>query len=145
MSTRFILIRMHCRSSPTTTQTFRCCIEQPTRHWPHFQSHRYLSYNSGSGGPLYPYSGSLPSPGYEWCKRCNIPCRSLQKAIGEHNECLDLPPKVTFWFLGLHTCPSARKYYKEQLTTMVFLTAFCFVALPAGTTLGLSGNEFDDE
>ena len=102
-----------------------------------------LQRRCSSGGPLYPYSGSLPSPGYEWCKRCNIPSRHLQKAIGEHNPCLDRPT-ATFRFLGLHICAPARQYYREQLTTMAMLMALCFVALPARTTIGLQ-RDFDDD
>lgn len=94
---------------------------------------------------IRPYSGSLPSPGYEWCQRCHIPCRRLQKAIpvessstlntnhssGSTDACMNMP--------GI--CAAARQYYQRQLTNMAFLTALCFVALP-GVTFG---SDFDDD
>lgn len=103
-----------------------------------------LRYTSGGGPPFYdgPYSGSLPSPGHEWCSRCNIPSRKFQVAIGEHHPCLDLPT-ATFRFLGLHLCAPARQYYRDQLTTMALLVAVCFVVLPAGTSIGLPDPDED--
>ena len=99
----------------------------------------------GRGPPEYhrPYSGSLPSPGHEWCSRCNIPSRKFQVAIGERHPCLDLPT-ATFRFLGLHLCAPARQYYRDQLTTMAFLVAVCFVVLPAGTSIGFPDADDDD-
>ena len=102
------------------------------------------SRNFSIKNSLYPYSGSLPSPGHEWCTRCNIPSKALEKAIGQHNPCLDRQqqrqrPTRLFWF-GYYwggLCAPARNYYRQQLTTMGFLTLLCFVALP-GVTLGES-------
>jgi hypothetical protein len=97
--------------------------------------------------PLRPYSGSLPSPGYEWCSRCNIPSRKLQKAIGQPNPCLDRRPSHASrgWLFFLEgVCPAARHYYQQQITYMFFFTALCFVALP-GDFLPFGSHDDDDD
>lgn len=68
-----------------------------------------------------PYSGSLPSPGYEWCPRCNIPDKRYQKKIGSANECLDRPR-----LFGLGICDDAKKYYRHQMYVLTCLGIFCF-------------------
>lgn len=75
--------------------------------------------------PVRPYSDSLPSPGYEWCDRCQIRTHKFQKPQGQHNACLDTPR-----FFGLGVCTPARKYYQQQVTNMIFLSLFCFAAAP---------------
>ncbi|VEU41776.1 unnamed protein product [Pseudo-nitzschia multistriata] len=64
----------------------------------------------GSNSVVRPYSGSLPSPGHEWCKRCNIPDKRFQMKIGSTNKCLDRPR-----IFGLGICHEAKQYYRQQL------------------------------
>jgi len=167
-TTMHSLSRDFCRSSATQNWTMRGksannswtrVILHTRRILPQHQQHRLQKRPFGSkgpstnttdnntdfGGPLFPYSGSLPSPGYEWCRRCNIPSRQLQKAIGEHNPCCDRPAQfVTLKLLGIGICPAAWRYYQQQFATMAILTAFIFVALPPGTTF-FGSHDDDDE
>ena len=76
----------------------------------------------GNGKVIRPYSSSLPSPGYDWCTRCYIPDRKLQKRIGDHNPCLDTPR-----LFGFGICRPAYNYYKRQLSTLVALFGICLV------------------
>ena len=92
--------------------------------------------HSHSSRPILPYSGSLPSPGHEWCSRCRIPSKQLQKAIHEPNPCLEIRP---IWTI----CQPAKKYHRQQAQTMLVLTAVCFVALP-GFRLGEGDDEDSD-
>jgi hypothetical protein len=152
-----------------TSQQGRCCSSRTTTRT--CSSNNSNSSNSSSSSsnnsrlkmkePLRPYSGSLPSPGYEWCRRCNIPSRKLQKAIGQHNPCLDLPththqdnntttaaPRSLVQKLLLvvgrrrSICPAARQYYQQQVAYMAFFTALCFVALPSDF---LQFGDYDDD
>ena len=77
---------------------------------------RFLSSKMSGSKPIRPYSPSLPCPGYEWCNRCHIPSKSLQKPIGVPNPCWEKP--------GL--CTGAHKYYRTQMASMGLLMAFCF-------------------
>jgi len=74
---------------------------------------------------IRPYSDSLPSPGYEWCERCQIRTHKFQKPRGYHNTCLDAPR-----LFGWGVCGPARQYYQQQVTHMIFLSLFCFAAAP---------------
>jgi len=73
-----------------------------------------------------PYSGSLPSPGHEWCRRCSIPIKSLQKPVG----------RMDAWYYRSDLCEPARRYYHRQYAFMAFWAALVFVVLPPGVQLG---------
>jgi len=97
------------------------------------QSNTIIDYTSSSNNcgsnrsddkNVRPYSGSLPSPGYEWCKRCNIPDKRFQIKIGATNKCLDRPR-----IFGLGICHKAKRYYWQQLYVMVILGSFCFAGI----------------
>mmetsp|Transcript_20027 Transcript_20027/g.55700 ORF Transcript_20027/g.55700 Transcript_20027/m.55700 type:complete len:182 (+) Transcript_20027:205-750(+) len=78
-------------------------------------------YDKDKDTIVRPYSASLPSPGYEWCKRCNIPDKRHQKKIGVANRCLDRPR-----IFGLGICNGAKQYYRQQFYILVFAGIFCF-------------------
>ena len=71
---------------------------------------------------IRPYSGSLPSPGHEWCSRCHIPDKCLQKRIGYHNPCLDTPR-----LFGFGLCQPAWNFYKRQTYTLTFILGICII------------------
>ena len=96
---------------------------------------RNTSSNNGDAERkvIRPYSGSLPSPGYDWCTRCYIPDRKLQKRIGDHNPCLDTPR-----LFGFGLCRPAYNYYKRQLSTLIAILGICFaVGSMSSTTTSL--------
>jgi hypothetical protein len=91
---------------------------------------------------IRPYSDSLPSPGSEWCSRCQIRTHHFQKPQDQHNACLDTPR-----LFGLGVCASARQYYQQQVAHMVFLSLFCFAAAPLynATTTTHAQEEEEDQ
>mmetsp|Transcript_4332 Transcript_4332/g.9318 ORF Transcript_4332/g.9318 Transcript_4332/m.9318 type:complete len:180 (+) Transcript_4332:302-841(+) len=85
------------------------------------QQRGFASSSSNSNNTtnnVRPYSGSLPCPGYEWCSKCNIPSKQLQKEIGAPNACLELN--------GAVMCSQAKQYYINQCQAMLLLMGFCF-------------------
>jgi hypothetical protein len=93
---------------------------------PQPQQRRNYFKNNAKDEPIRPYSDSLPSPGYEWCSRCQIRTHKFQKPLGQQNNgCLEAPR-----LFGLGVCGSARQYYQQQVTHMIFLSLFCFAAAP---------------
>lgn len=105
-------------------------------------NHQHNSSNSNNPAVVRPYSGSLPSPGYEWCRRCHVPSRRLQKPVvaATHNMLAD-PCYRRRSTDGI--CEPARRYYRQQYAYMAFWTVLVFGVLPPGVTFG--GDDGDDE
>lgn len=85
-----------------------------------------ISYHKNITTHVKPYSQSIPSPGHNWCSRCNIRCHSFQKPINEHNACLDSPQ-----LFGLGICDPAKQYWMRQTNAMVAMFIMCFVVFPS--------------
>ena len=94
---------------------------------------RSSSSSSSSSGPLFPYSNSLPSPGYEWCRKCHVPSRHLQKVIGKPDPCHQLPSLPVLGDFYWSYCEPARHYYRQQFMTMMLLALVCFVSVPSSS------------
>jgi hypothetical protein len=145
-STRWRKMTMPITSTARTCTSQRHCFSRTlTRTYGGSSSSSNSNKNNNIKEPLRPYSGSLPSPGYEWCQRCNIPSKKLQKAIGQHNPCLDRRPGGGGAPLLEGICPAARHYYQQQFTHMFFFTALCFVALPRDFLYFESSNHDDSD
>jgi len=112
---------------------------------------RHFSTDAPGGGKKHdaekvvvrPYSGSLPSPGYEWCRRCHIPCKRLQKPVANKVTMAD----PCYSRIG-DICEPARRYYRRQYAYMAFWIVLVFGVLPPGVTFdgaGAGGRSFNDD
>jgi hypothetical protein len=109
-----------CNHSWRSICGFRSKMMQRSRLAPEKVDH-WRWYSSSQVRFSRPYSGSLPSPGYEWCTRCNIRCHKFQKNIGQHNACLESPR-----LFGLGICGAAKNYWKQQRYKMTAFAVLCF-------------------
>lgn len=75
-------------------------------HHYHYNNYHHRHFTTDN---IRPYSESLPTKGYEWCTRCQIRCKKLEKKIGHHNPCLDTPR-----LFGFGICNDAKQYWIRQ-------------------------------
>ena len=100
----------------------RCFTSSLPKRQSDINNTRNNNNNDDDENMIRPYSGSLPSPGHEWCSRCHIPDKCLQKRIGYHNPCLDTPR-----LFGFGICQPAWNFYKRQTYTLGFILGICII------------------